>query len=1220
MKVLRHAFALSPPGNRGKTIGKLMPEPTPPEDTALASHSATLEVGLRVFRQYVLKRFLGRSTLGASWLVVHEGIGRELSMRFVPGAWIREDRIMARLRETVGRLLEITHPGLVGLLDFARDSSAAAIVSKFVDSESALDARARRPQRCFDVEDLRPWLVQAVEALDFAWRQHQATHGDLSPSNLFITPVGDVKIADFGVARALFDFSGPKGGPLLEIHPAFSSPQRAAGGPATVADDVYAFGATVYDLLSGKPPFYQGDVRRQIENTAAPSMAQRRLELGLGGDPIPVEWEAVIAACLAKRPEDRPKSVREIAERLGLLLPLSPSMAQPWQPTVLPRPHETVVGYRVTSLVSKPTTPVQLYPSTAGTEPMEAATARGDAPPLEPPPLPVPAAPAPPPPSSPVAAAVEPKPTPGDLLVARIEAGEVEAPPATVDESLDFEGGSSGGYEPLEPIVPPTTFGRPAGTNQPARFIPPPPPKPIEPDEMGTLAAEEPPASIAPSISLPPASEPVKSVEENDEDYVVTMAATPGPFIPPPPSPPQPVEDDGMATLSADEPAAAPTPPGPPPLPAAATPPPVAEEEPDVTLAATPARFVPPPAPGPTADDSMATYAAEEPSTPPAPAAPSPSPAPPPIARQGSHDPSWRFVPPPLPSPAHPTADDSMDTFAAEDPSSAPAPKSTPPSTTAPAPFIPPPPPPAASPSFDDASMETYAAEDPSAIPAPASPVSASPGPFVPPPPAQAPSFDDAAMETYAAEDPAAPSAPVPPPAEAVRFIPPAPSQPPPLADDSMETYVAEAASEVSAPAPEPLPAAPPPIAQPDADEDYDVTMKAAPFAPPVDPEPVVEAEEVEAPSIEAPVLPVVEEAPVAAAAPEVGANEAEPAAPVTPLVEPSPAPEPVPEIEAIAPEPPPVDVAAPARFIPPPPPLPVIPVEESMATVAEEEPPPPRPIVPPPMPAASPVREEPAFRPAAVAPAPPPLPPPAPPVAPPPSRPPADLPPIPPNLEESVTIPTALREARAIAEKTPPPPARIVPPTEARRPPPMQPVPVARAGFPWVWMLIPLAFVGVGVFAWMVLKEDDDTPKKTDVPATPIAQTPPPLTPIPATPRPATPTPIPATPRPAGRAVQIADLAALADRPINEVLLLTGSFRVSSATAPSAAGQSGHSIMRPADAKLAGKIRVMATHRPPAMEPAEASTITLTPTSRYFIRAVRKGGDDQLNVEVEQR
>ncbi|HET6408685.1 MAG TPA: hypothetical protein VFG14_12445, partial [Chthoniobacteraceae bacterium] len=58
------------------------------------TQSASLEAGQRVFRHYVLHRFLGRGALGAAWLVVHEGHGRELAMRFVPEVWLRDERVM----------------------------------------------------------------------------------------------------------------------------------------------------------------------------------------------------------------------------------------------------------------------------------------------------------------------------------------------------------------------------------------------------------------------------------------------------------------------------------------------------------------------------------------------------------------------------------------------------------------------------------------------------------------------------------------------------------------------------------------------------------------------------------------------------------------------------------------------------------------------------------------------------------------------------------------------------------------------------------------------------------------------------------------------------------------------------------------------------------------------------------------------------------------------
>ncbi|MEQ1862676.1 MAG: serine/threonine-protein kinase, partial [Chthoniobacteraceae bacterium] len=347
-----------------------MPDAPPPDDTALGTQSAALEVGLRVFRQYVLKRFLSRGPLGSAWLVVHEGIGRELAMRFVPESWLLDERVVTRLRDAVVKMLEITHPGIVGVLDFARDAQAAAIVSKFIDGESALDAKAHQPQRCFETEKIAPWLTQVCEALDFGWRQHQATHGDLSPANLLVTPLGDVKVCDFGLARCLFDLESKAGGPLLALPPSHSSPARVRGEPATVADDVYAFGATVYDLLTSKPPFYRGNG----DTAPLPRMAARRAELGIGGDLIPDTWEEVIAACLAAQPTDRPASVREAGERLGVIAPLPADSDRAPQPVVFPRPHETV-GYRPPS--TRPPGPTPEYSSSMATAAMEPPTISG---------------------------------------------------------------------------------------------------------------------------------------------------------------------------------------------------------------------------------------------------------------------------------------------------------------------------------------------------------------------------------------------------------------------------------------------------------------------------------------------------------------------------------------------------------------------------------------------------------------------------------------------------------------------------------------------------------------------------------------------------------------------------------------------------------------------------------------------------------------------------
>lgn len=86
-----------------------------------------------------------------------------------------------------------------------------------------------------------------------------------------------------------------------------------------MTDDIYAIGATLYELLTGKPPLYSGNVLMQVQNKVPPSMAERRSDLGVSGKPIPMEWEQTIAACLAKEASDRPQTAGEVAQRLGMV-------------------------------------------------------------------------------------------------------------------------------------------------------------------------------------------------------------------------------------------------------------------------------------------------------------------------------------------------------------------------------------------------------------------------------------------------------------------------------------------------------------------------------------------------------------------------------------------------------------------------------------------------------------------------------------------------------------------------------------------------------------------------------------------------------------------------------------------------------------------------------------------------------------------------------------
>src|SRR5437867_5532382 len=135
---------------------------------------------------------------------------------------------------------------------------------------------------------------------------------------------GDLKVADFGIARSLSDsvskltMDQGKSGTLV-----YMSPQQLEGERGTHLDDVYSLGASLYELLTSKPPFYSGNVDRQIREKIPPSIAQRRKELEIEGDSEPVDeiWENVVRRCLAKDPAKRPQSVGEVAKMLSVPSP-----------------------------------------------------------------------------------------------------------------------------------------------------------------------------------------------------------------------------------------------------------------------------------------------------------------------------------------------------------------------------------------------------------------------------------------------------------------------------------------------------------------------------------------------------------------------------------------------------------------------------------------------------------------------------------------------------------------------------------------------------------------------------------------------------------------------------------------------------------------------------------------------------------------------------------
>jgi len=272
-----------------------------------------------VFGRYKLVKVLGRGGMGIVWLARDEELERNVALKFLPNLMIQDRTLLDQLKHETKRSLELTHPHIVRIYDFVHDERSGCISMEYVDGETLSNLRAGKEQKVFEPHEIAGWISQLCEALDYAHNRARVIHRDLKPSNLMVNKHGDLKITDFGIARSLADSASRwtaeqgRSGTLV-----YMSPQQLNGDAGTHLDDIYSLGATIYELLTSKPPFYSGNIDRQICERVAPSMTERRKELDIEPAFVPAIWEDTVAACLAKDPLRRPQSAAEIAQRLQL--------------------------------------------------------------------------------------------------------------------------------------------------------------------------------------------------------------------------------------------------------------------------------------------------------------------------------------------------------------------------------------------------------------------------------------------------------------------------------------------------------------------------------------------------------------------------------------------------------------------------------------------------------------------------------------------------------------------------------------------------------------------------------------------------------------------------------------------------------------------------------------------------------------------------------------
>lgn len=205
--------------------------------------------------RYTLIREVGRGGMGAVWLAHDDVLGREVAVKQVglfPG---RQGPDMERAEREARLAARMWHPNVVAVYDLAVDGDAVWLVMEYVEGVTL--SRLAADRGGLPADEAADIIRQAAEALRVA-HESGVVHRDVKPSNLIVTPDGTTKLTDFGIARGVSDAALTQTG-LLTGSPHYLAPEVAAGGSATPASDLWSLGATLYQALTGRPPYELGE-------------------------------------------------------------------------------------------------------------------------------------------------------------------------------------------------------------------------------------------------------------------------------------------------------------------------------------------------------------------------------------------------------------------------------------------------------------------------------------------------------------------------------------------------------------------------------------------------------------------------------------------------------------------------------------------------------------------------------------------------------------------------------------------------------------------------------------------------------------------------------------------------------------------------------------------------------------------------------------------------
>ena len=278
---------------------------------------------------YSVTAKIGEGGMGQVWQATDTQLNRQVALKILPGAFADDAERLARFQREAQVLASLNHPNIASIYGIEQGEPSApdgegsgqavrALVLELVEGPTLADRIAKGP---IPVEDALPLATQIAEALEAAHEQG-VIHRDLKPANIKVREDGTVKVLDFGLAKA---FQPDVADPNMSLSPtisltaaatqmgmivgtaAYMAPEQAKGKPVDKRADIWAFGAVLYEMLTGRKPFLGDDV----SDTLA-LVLKFEPEWDALPDEVPARVRQLIQICLQKDPKQRFHDVADV--------------------------------------------------------------------------------------------------------------------------------------------------------------------------------------------------------------------------------------------------------------------------------------------------------------------------------------------------------------------------------------------------------------------------------------------------------------------------------------------------------------------------------------------------------------------------------------------------------------------------------------------------------------------------------------------------------------------------------------------------------------------------------------------------------------------------------------------------------------------------------------------------------------------------------------------